>query len=930
MAESEIIGREEQLDFLKERLHAVSQGPTAAVVLEGDAGIGKTTLVQAALRAALAREYRVLASRPAASEVQLSYAALSDLLEGVLPEIAPSLPTPQRCALEIALRLREADPAASDPRTIALAFLNVMRELARSRPLVVAVDDVQWIDPPTAAVLEFAARRLDLEPLLFLFALRREPKRELRLDLERTFAEGRLSWRGVGPLSLGALNHLVRKRLGITLVRPDLVRLHEASGGNPYYALEIARYRELQTVRIPAGQPLPMPDTLAELVDERLETLPAPVRCVLEAAAALSEPTVSVVAAASVGEDEISAPLEAALAARVIALDGDHIRFTHPLVAASAYSSMAPPRQRKLHRRLASLVRDPEARARHLALGTDGPREEVAAAAEEAARHAAARGAPSSAAELCEISIRLTPSGRPSSLRARKLAAVHYYLASGETLSARDRLETLRDEVPPGEERADVLLLLARLMATDKQALALLEEAATEAAGDARRLIRIHQILGDWWSLRGDSVQYLSNHRRALALAEASGDHDGVVMAITSLVMAEGSTGQRTPGLLERAFALEQEAVDEPFRVYSLRAALALMRVYRGELAQARALLEELLAAAAAHGDEWGRMNGTRILAMVELREGNWVSATRHIDEACELCMQLTGVQAPAVFYVKALIDAHLGRVDNARSTAEEGTRICERVEHFHGRIQHQAVLGFIELSLGDPERADRIFRPLLDQLAASGWALELHFPSGDPLEALIAVGDLGRAHELIAQFEGEADVVGSPFEAACTERLRGLLYSAEGDLPEALAAFERALAAQESNGWPFERARTLLALGQTQRRAKRKRVARESLQAALALFEQLGAQLWMQQAKSELARISGRPPASGELTPTEERVAKLVAEGRSNRETAAALYLSKHTVEGHLSRIYAKLGVRSRTELAHRLAAAAPPARDS
>ena len=433
--------------------------------------------------------------------------------------------------------------------------------------------------------------------------------------------EGRLAWLGVGPLSLGALNHLVRNRLGATLPRPDLVRLHEASGGNPFYALEIARFLEARNVRVPSGQPLPVPDTLAELVDERLETLRPSIRRILEAAAALSEPTVPVVAAASVGEDEISAALEDALAAKVIALDGEQIRFTHPLLATSAYSRMAPPRRKKLHRTLASLVRNPEARARHLTLGADKPREEVAAAAEDAARHASARGAPSAAAELGELAIQLTPSGRDAALRARELAAANYYLASGETRRAHDLLETLRDRLPPGGERADVLLLLARLLPPSEMEaqLALLEQASTDAAGDARRLSRIHHVLAECWSLRGDSVRTLSNYRKALALAEASGDRSSVVMAITGLVMMEASTGDLTPGLLERAFALDEEAVDEPFRPYSLRAALALIRLYQGRLEHARTLLEASLAEAAAHGDEWSRMNSMRILALVEL-----------------------------------------------------------------------------------------------------------------------------------------------------------------------------------------------------------------------------------------------------------------------------------------------------------------------
>jgi DNA-binding CsgD family transcriptional regulator len=192
----------------------------------------------------------------------------------------------------------------------------------------------------------------------------------------------------------------------------------------------------------------------------------------------------------------------------------------------------------------------------------------------------------------------------------------------------------------------------------------------------------------------------------------------------------------------------------------------------------------------------------------------------------------------------------------------------------------------------------------------------------GDLLEALIAVGDLGEAEEILATWQERADALDRAWALAILARSRGLLLAARGDFEGAFPSFERALAEHARSTDPFQRARTLLALGKTQRRAKRRAAARTTLEEALAAFERLGAPLWADQARAELARIGGRAPARGDLTEAERRIAELVAEGRTNREVAAALFLTDHSVETALTRVYRKLGVRSRSELARLLSA--------
>ena len=377
---SEVVGRDEELGALVSFLETPETLP-GAILLEGDAGIGKTTLWRRSVELASARSYRVLSCRPSQSEAQLSFTALGDLLEDTLEEVLPRLPGPQARALAVALLLEEDEGPPPDQRAIALAFLGAVRALAETGPVAVAVDDIQWLDRPSAFVLEFALRRLHEEPVAFLFALR-AGQEQSPLGLDRALPKERLRRLEIGPLSLGALHRLLNDRLGLVLSRPKLRRLHELSGGNPFFALELARAFEGGSIQLEPGEPLP--GTLAALVHDRLVALPAGSRPALLAASALSQPTIDLVARAAGGD--LERRLAPALEAHVIELEEDRIRFSHPLFASGVYAAVGLAERRVLHRRLAELVPDPEERARHLALGAEGPDPEVATALEAAAR----------------------------------------------------------------------------------------------------------------------------------------------------------------------------------------------------------------------------------------------------------------------------------------------------------------------------------------------------------------------------------------------------------------------------------------------------------------------------------------------------------------------------------------------------------------
>ena len=299
----------------------------AAFLMEGEPGIGKTVLWRAGVELARARHLRVLTAIPATAETRLSFAALADLLEPVLADVLPSLPRPQRRALEIALLLDGPPGPAPDPRAVAFAFLTAVRALARGGPVVVAIDDIQWLDGPSASMVEFAIRRLHNEPVVFLLALR-SGEGAAPLGLDRALPEGGLRRLPIGPLSLGALHHLLGERLDLVTSRPKLRRIRELSGGNPLFALELGRAVQRGAIRLEPGEALP--GTLAAAVRDRLMLLPQETRTALLAASALSQPTLALVRAAVGGDPEPR--LAPALEAHVIELE----ERPHPLLPPTA------------------------------------------------------------------------------------------------------------------------------------------------------------------------------------------------------------------------------------------------------------------------------------------------------------------------------------------------------------------------------------------------------------------------------------------------------------------------------------------------------------------------------------------------------------------------------------------------------------------
>ena len=412
-----VIGREAEVAVLAAFLAAGQGCSSQALVLDGEAGIGKTTLFEAAVAEARAQGFAVFSCRPAGAEAAFSFAALADLLKPVLPEGLERLPLPQRRALSAALLLEEVEGSAPEARAIAFAVFRLLVEHGGG-PLLVAVDDVQWLDERSASVLAFAFRRLAAAPAAILVARRSGDEETAPLGLDRAFPGEQLRRLRLGPLSVGATHRLLRERLGVSFPRPTLVQLHETSGGNPFYVLELGRALEQSGGHAGAGERLTVPTSLTELVSARLAALPEEVREVLEPVALLSEPTVTIVEAVVSDRATVLARLRAAEAAAILELAEERVRFSHPLLASQVEAELDWRQRRSLHRRLAELVGDPEQRARHLALGADGPSAMVADELEAASAAASSRGASGAAAELAELSVSLTPADAAGPLGA--------------------------------------------------------------------------------------------------------------------------------------------------------------------------------------------------------------------------------------------------------------------------------------------------------------------------------------------------------------------------------------------------------------------------------------------------------------------------------------------------------------------------------
>jgi len=920
----DMVGRTSEAAAIARFIDEVPTGPIG-LSIEGEPGIGKTMLWSEAVRAARERGYRVLEARPAEAEAHLSFAVLGDLLSAAFDEARDALPAPQRDALDVALLRREAvEPA--DPRTIATALLSVLTVLSDRDPVVIAIDDAQWMDHASRRAIDFAVRRLPRR-VGMVAASRVGDGTATPLDLQRALSVERVHRLAIGPLSLGALHTLIRSRLTLNFARPMLVRIAAASGGNPFFALEISDAIARTHSGISLGDVLPVPQTLQELLHDRVDRLSAPAQVLASAAAALSRPTVPILEAAFGSDHDVDAALVEAEAAGVLVQDDDRLRFSHPLLASTIYGSSTGVLRRALHRSLARVVVEPEERARHLARSVLGADEGVAGAIEAGAQHAARAGAPESAAELYEAACRLTPVEHREDLARRLLGSARALRLAGDLDAAQAQAEmALATGRAPGL-RARALLLIGDLATYTESIESRLryQERALAEAGDDRGL-RVEILLALFEQIATDAARAGRRAEEAIELLRGGADRFTLARALTAKFIAEAVLGHGAQTeLLDEALALEagEPPAEDPIRpgrrggpisVYPL-----IWSHWIDDLDGARARFRLLTRWSEDRGDFVGATELVEFVAMAEFRAGNWSEAARALDAACDTLGQfeLRGPLTPS-FADRSVIDAHRGRIERARRTLAELLAV-QGLDGIWRMVCHSAQ-GAVEFCAGSYEAADRAWSEMRVEARAVNWIDNLEDRSEpDHVEALLALGKLHEARGILEHLEWRGRVLPRPWVAAGLPRARALILAAEGRLADALGIVE---AAPLTPALPFESGRLLLLRGQLQRRANRKLAARDSFTQGLAIFEELGSPPWVQRTRDEIGRLGLRHGGPGELTGTERRIAELAATGMTNRQVAEAAFVSPKTVEANLARVYRKLEIRSRAELGARMSA--------
>lgn len=923
-ANEQVVGRAIEIEAVEAFLDRAA-GRLTLLVLDGGPGIGKTAIWEAALESARDRGFRTLQTRPAQAEHGLALAGLTDLFERVDETVLRRLAGPQRHALEVALLRIEPSGTLPDQRALGVSVAAALRLLTEHEPILLAVDDAQWLDESTAAILAYAVRRLPDRSIGLLLSERTRASSDavVTADLATAVPSGRTQRLRLGPLSLASLHRLFLVRLGRSFTRLALVRIEAASGGNALYALELARAIPSADFPLDPHAAVPVPDSLGSLVTGRIASLPTETRRALVLVAAAADPTLETLQRAEPGWSKSIVP---AVAEGIVAVAAGAVRFGHPLFAQSALGLASPDELRSVHARLAAATASRDARAYHLGQAADAPDEVVAVELAEAADRARSRGATLDAAALYLEAGRATPPLLADRrLERARLAAECLFIDLSEAVQADAILEAAVAVAPPGPGRADALSLRAIVRyyhGRVPEAVALADTALTEA--------------GDEPVLRATVLGRLAFLTMQLDLDR------GLALVDEAVGLLDAHRGPVDPDLIANALllrAVAELALVRPTRDDEIARGLRLMTAsgrsweregadgsafglarHTDDLDRAIEMTRELIRSKSGPGGD-DPFNLVQLAGLLVAR-GHWPEARRMAEAAMD-GYEREGADLHPAWGLRgvALVAAHDGRLDDARRDAEAGLRAATDRGDIVVAAMHRHILGFTALSVGQWRTADAE----LTEAAALAERISVRHPgrfkvAGDRVEAALALGDVERAAEIVATLEDAARVAPTPWVRAVGARSAGLLAAAAGDLGGAAVAFERAIREHERLAIPFELGRTLLATGRLHRRRKEKRLADETLRAALSVFEGLGAPIWAERTSGELDRVGLRPRASDDLTDTERQVAELAARGLSNRQIAEQAFLAPKTVGNVLGRVYLKLGIHSRAELGARM----------
>jgi DNA-binding CsgD family transcriptional regulator len=875
------------------------------LVLCGQPGVGKTTLWEAGVAGAAAGGQQVLAARASHAEAGLAFAGLIDLFETVPPGMLERLSVPQRHALEVALRREEPSGKAFEPLAISMAVLTVLRELAESVPVLVALDDVQWLDVSSVEVLRYAARRLTeqrVSRVRFLLTRRSEERSALETVWGARPAE-RVELSGI---TVGALSRLVKERLGLALPRRLLRQLHQSTAGNPLFALEWARM--FQEQGLPAvGSELPVPDLVDDLFADRFRGLAPPVRRVVLAVSLGPD-----IGWSELGTMVDSGALDDALESGLVVLDRFRLRAWHPLLGAAAVRCYTRRESGEMHRALAAVVDDEVLRARHLALASLGADIALATTVAKAAGTASARGAVYEAEQLAAHALRLTP---PDAVEypERLLLMARCHLVAGDMAATRELLVSRVDELPPGRARSTGYLLLGE---------------ASDYHTEERCLVSALQEAGEEPDLRATvlarrSTMLAANRVERIAEAEA-----WARQALVAARDAGPDVETRALSALAWSLALRGRPLDELSSASPRTAAvvwydsvverpLGVRLAFRGEVEPARAVFARLLELEEAHGDIRLSIVLRVQLCELALRCGDVRSATVFLEELEEWSWP----DDSGIAHTR--LRAVLGAVRGSPAPLEGIDDLTASLSYWAwDRLEMQRALGVTAMFDQDYPRAVKHLRSVWDHTRREQVDDPGAFPvAAELVEALTMCGDHQGAEEVTAHLARVAVAQDHPWGLITTRRCRAVMAWADGyDDVTALELVEVA-DGYARMGLLFDQARTLLFVGAGQRRQKKRAAARGTLERSREVFERLGCTGWAGQAGLELRKLSGRRPGDDELTPSERRVVELAAGGLSNKEIASRLVVGVYTVEAHLRHAYAKMGIRSRSQLGPRLA---------
>ncbi|MCH0566016.1 MULTISPECIES: LuxR family transcriptional regulator [unclassified Streptomyces] len=927
-----VIGREELFTAAREQL--ASGG---SVLLHGPAGIGKSTVLRA-----LAADYgqaarTVLRCSATESESHLPFLALADLFGLVLPDIADQLPAAQRDALESALTGRGEPTLRRDGLALRLAVLSALRVLAADGPVLIVADDLQWLDAASAELLGFAARRLGDTPVQMVCAARTEDQeydRHLNASPPDTLAVR------LGPFTRTQVSALLDARGYTGLSRSTLRDIHRTSGGNPLFALELGRALGENPTPPRPGEPLPVPTSLRALVLSRLDMLSEEARRTLLVASAGARPTPALLHAAGRENAEAECAQAAALGLLTTDPEGPTVRFAHPLISAALYAEAPAQERRAAHATLSTAASDPIERARHLALATIGTDPNVAARLAEAAALARDRGAPSVAAALGLLAARHTPGGSVPSADERRLQAAEDAITAGEVDLARDiaREVLTRAAAPAQRVRAWMVVIesagqaLADVDAVFPQALA-------DAGDDPRLLALVHYQLA-WRGLvvEGDFAEARQEAAHAAELAARGADRRTELMALALQASTETLMGHPDAPTTVR------QALREPQDPYvschhnGPRAARFRWLVMSDQLPEARTTISGLLREVRQRGMVESEVHFLRALAETELLTGHCGRALDLSRESLRLARD-SGIGEGASAMLASLAEASGGDVDRALALAREAARHAEEDGDQMYLSRALAALGYAHLVAGDAQAAIvalRRVRELEQGLGVTDPARGRWH--GDLAEALVAVGEVGEAQELVDVTREHAMRLGRESVLAVLDRAEALVRAARGDLDAAVARLTSVQDRLSKLGYGLEEARTAFATARLRTRPRPLGATRTatapapgptSYDEAARLFRRCRAVPWVRQVEAAATAGPAAPqaPAPGKasalegLASMERQVAALVMEGATNREIASRLFISVKTVEATLTRVYRKLGIRSRVDIV-RLAA--------